>query len=238
MAGKKRVPARSKGPKEKKPEWLTKKQWITLGICVAAAVVLLVAYLLLRDLFDGSLKVADGVVQAEDGWVVVNNGTTDRPKYFKLGEVQPVDGYRLEEEDYLGDENVPAFYFYPEGESPVDSIGLLPAKGGAQEMAERAAASYGSFFTGAQTSQVAPREIAGKSGWGFTCAYESSAFSDEATQEENKPGRVVNLYFDAPHGVSVLISATASAADAASVADEAALLALMEPVVESLTIAG
>jgi hypothetical protein len=234
MAGKK-MPARMKKTKQVKEPMMTKKQWITLGVCVAVAVVALIAFFVLRDMFDGSLKVVDDAVQAEENWIFANTGTSSRPKYFKLGEIEPAEGYTLERQFYGSDERVPTFLFYPEGESPVKYISLLPASEGAKAVAEKVAASYGSFYTGAVTGEVTERQLAGHSGWGFDCVYESGLQLDE-TSGEGKPGRTLNLYFDAPRGLSILISATSEAEDAALVADEATLLALMEPIARALTI--
>ena len=259
MAGKKRVPARVKTKKEYKPQGITKQEWITIGIVVGVIAVLIIGYVLLRDLFDGSLKVTDGKVQAEENWIVVNTGTSSSPKYYKLGEVSPVDGYAMERQSLTGDENAPTFVFTPEGDSPLEDVTILAAKGGAEEMASKVLANYTSFLQNAVPGEVAQKTIGGRTGWSFSCDYdEVSTVTAEATAEPEatpaaetaepeataepetatRAARIVGIYFDAPRGMSILVTSTAKADDAAALPSLDEMYALLNPFNAGMRIEG
>jgi len=245
MAGKKRVPARLKVKKEYKPQGFTKREWITLGIVVGAIAVILIGYFLLRDYFDGSLRVEGGVVQAEEDWIVVNTGTSNSPKYFKLGEVSPVDGYAMTVE-HLSDQNVPTFTFKPESGGAIENVEILAAKGGAQEMAERFSDSLGSFLQSAVASEASQRQIGGRTGWAFSCDYENPVSQtaeatpapDAAAAPKVQAARMIDAYFDASRGLSIMVSITAKADDAAQLPSVEDMYAMLDPFVQGLTIDG
>jgi hypothetical protein len=276
MAGKKRVPARMKAKQDFKPQGFTKKEWITMGIVVAAIVVLIIGYFLLRDFFDGSLRTHGGKVQAEDNWIVVNTGTTDKPKYFKLGTVSEVDGYTLKNEHYSGDDNVPTFVYTPDEASAIENVTLLAAKGQAEEMAGKVSANYSSYLQGAVPSEVSQVTVGGRTGWAFSCDYQDTEAQPEATATPapeataaeatvaaeataapeatpaaeatvapeatpapvTKAARVVSIYFDASHSMSVLASITAKADDAAQLPATDAMYKMLDPFVKGMTIDG
>ena len=260
MAGKKRVPARAKAKKEFKPQGFTKQEWITIGIVVAVIAVLIIGYFLLRGFFDGSLRVSDGKVQAEENWIVVNTGTSSSPKYYKLGTVSPVDGYKMEREALTGDENVPTFVFKPEVESPAEDVTMMAAKGGAEEMASKVLANYASYLQNAVPGEVAQKTLGGRIGWSFSCDYEDvSTVAAEATpapeataeaeatpapeatpaaETATRAARTVGIYFDAPQGMSILVSASAKADDAAALPSLDELYAMLDPFIAGMRIEG
>ena len=268
MAGKKRVPARVKAKKDYKPQGFTKQEWITIGIVVAVIAVLIAGSFLLRGFFDGSLRVSDGKVQAEENWIVVNTGTSSSPKYYKLGTVSPVDGYAMAREALTGDDNVPTFVFKPEGESPAEDVTMMAAKGGAEEMASKVLANYASYLQNAVPGEVAQKTLGGRTGWSFSCDYEdTSAAAAEATpapeataaaEAEATPApeatpaadataepatatraaRTVGIYFDAPQGMSILVSSTAKADDAAGLPSLDELYAMLDPFIAGMSIEG
>lgn len=141
MAKKAKTSARSKGYRktEKKRPFLTKKEIIYLVIIVAAIALALILGFLLYD--DGSLDVVDGVVQTEnlDSSLIVNAGSKDEPKYFKIGEVGELEGYTRERTDGLGT-TYASFYYYPEDEaSDVEYLYVAP---GAKTPVSMAQTSY------------------------------------------------------------------------------------------------
>ena len=261
MAGKKRVPARVKAKKEWKPQGFTKKEWITIGIVLGAIVVLVLGYFLLRDFFDGSLRLSGGKVQAEENWIVVNTGASSSPKYFKLGTVSPVDGYALATEHYTGDDNVPTFVYKPETAGAIDNVTIIAAKGKAEEMAGKVAANYGAYLQNAVSSEVSQVTVGGRTGWAFSCDYEDPVIDAAATPAPEatpaaeataapeatpaatsapavKAARVVSVYFDASHGMSVLTSITAKADTAGQLPGVEDLYKAMEPFAGGITIDG
>lgn len=280
MAGKKRVPARMKAKQEFKPQGFTKKEWITMGIVVAAIIVVVVGYLFLRDYFDGSLRTHGGKVQADADWIVVNTGTTGKPKYFKLGTVSDVDGYTRKNENYSGDANVPTFIYTPnDTASAIENVTILAAKGQAEEMANKVSANYTSYLQNAVPSEVTQMTIGGHTGWAFSCDYQdtepaatatpapeasiapeaaatatvapdataAATVAPEATAAPEpsatpapvtKPARLISIYFDASHSMSVLASITAKADDASKLPSVDELYKVLTPFVQSMTIDG
>jgi hypothetical protein len=252
MAGKKRVPARTKAKQEWKPQGFTKKEWITMGIVLGAIVVLVLGYFLLRDFFDGSLRISGGKVQADANWIVVNTGTSSKAKYFKLGSVSEVDGYAMAT-DHLSDENVPTFVYTPETAGAIDNVTILAAKGQAEEMAVKVAANYGSYLQNAVASEVGQVTIGGRTGWAFSCDYEDpvpeatpapdATVAPEATPAATpvpavKAARLISVYFEASRGMSVLTSISAKADTAAQLPSVEDLYKAMEPFAKGITIDG
>ena len=253
MAGKKRVPARMKAKHEFKPQGFTKKEWITMGIVALAIVLAVAGYLLLRDYFDGSLRVKDGAVQAEDNWIVANTGDTLKPKYFKLGSVSPVDGFTMENERYPSDDNVSNFVYKPTGDSALDSVSVMAAKGGAEAMAQQYATTYSTYLQSATAGEVREVTVGGRTGWGFTFDYaptetEAAATATPAPEATIAPEatsapaaktvRSVIVYFDASRGMSVFASLTTKADDADKLPDTDSLFKALDPFVAGMTIDG
>ena len=114
--------AKSKGYRKavgKKP-YLTKRDIVVL--CLLLAVVA-VGAILLFTYDDGALKVKDGkIVDPGENWLIVN-GNARGHRYFKLGEVGEIDGYAMEAQPFVTDENLNQFVYTPEDEdSPIRSI--------------------------------------------------------------------------------------------------------------------
>jgi len=271
MAGKKRVPARMKAKQEFKPQGFTKKEWITMGIVVAAIILVVVGYLFLRNYFDGSLRTHGGKVHSDADWIVVNTGTTDKPKYFKLGTVSDVDGYTRKNENYSGDANVPTFIYTPnDTASTIENVTILAAKGQAEEMANKVSANYTSYLQNAVPGEITQMTIGDHTGWAFSCDYQDTepaaaaatpapeaSIAPDATAEATvapdataapeasatpapvtKPARLISIYFDASHSMSVLASITAKADDASKLPSVDELYKALAPFVQSMTIDG
>lgn len=68
-----------------------------IAFCAVALVVAVVVFFAIYR--DGSLDIVDGmpVIPEGENWIVANVGTQSDPKYFKLGQVQPLEGYALDE---------------------------------------------------------------------------------------------------------------------------------------------
>jgi len=191
------------------------------------------------------LEVVGGEAQAEDDWIVVNAGTRDNPRYFKLGAVSPAEGYTLEAEDISGDGNVPAFVYTPDGASAIEDVMVLAARGRAEELAGRVSASYASYLKGAVVSEVSRMVLGGRDGWTFSCDYDDADDPDAAAESDAaatpapaRPARMVLIYFDAPHGMSVLTSITAKADDAAQLPSVDEMYKALETVAQGMTIEG
>lgn len=136
--------ARSKGYRKsvKKP-YLSKRDILILAGVLAAIVVAVVLFNLLYD--DGSLDVVDGVAQVQgENSLLVNAGTANSPRYYKLGQLASVEGYALESAPAGVDENVREFTYVPEGESPYDEITVNATVNDADILSAATLAAYSS----------------------------------------------------------------------------------------------
>jgi hypothetical protein len=190
---------------------------------------------------EGALPVVDGKVQAEANWIIANTGTQDQPVYRKLGEVQDVDGYTMEAEANGGDSNAPNFYYKPAADSPVDDVRVMAANYDAKSSAERAAKGYAAYFKNGVSSEATEATIAGRTGWFFSCDFENAVATTatpapDATPAASQMVRMVSVYFDAPNGLSVVISVTTKPGDAAALPDVDSMTKLLEPFVQMLAV--
>lgn len=120
----KNTSAKSKGYRktvQKKP-YLTKKEIIITVSIIAALILAFVLFNIFYD--DGSLKVKDGVVQTSENSLILNTGSAKHPMYYKIGQLNDIDGYTLDSHAHGSDENVKEYVYYPEGESDIDLISV------------------------------------------------------------------------------------------------------------------
>lgn len=111
--------ARSKGFRKYKKETtgftVAEKRVMIFGLI--GLVVILACVIVIPDWIDniGVLKMVDGKVQGvEDNWLIGNYGSANAPKYRKLAEMAPAEGYvldRVEEGTSSSEERV--FYYKP-----------------------------------------------------------------------------------------------------------------------------
>ena len=163
MAKKAKTSARSKGYRrvEQKKPFLSKKEIIWLAAIVGAVVLAIVLFNVLYD--DGSLQIAGGraVVQNSENSLLINAGKGDNPKYFKVGEVGQIEGYRREWVENSADANLGNFRFYPEAEgSPLDYISVSGGKGTPQALATNVL--YSMAQSGFETTAIQETEIGGR----------------------------------------------------------------------------
>ena len=113
---------RSKGyRKSAKKPYLSKRDILIVVGVIAVIVIGIVLFNLLYD--DGSLDVVDGVAQVQgENSLLINAGSANNPRYFKLGQLADIEGYALESAPAGVDENVREFTYVPEGDSPYDEI--------------------------------------------------------------------------------------------------------------------
>lgn len=136
--------AKSKGYRKtvKKRPYLTKKE-ITITVAIVAIIVLgLILFNLLYD--DGSLKVVNGVAQAQGDSLIINEGTSRSPRYFKVGQLADIDGYSKESEPITSDDNVLKYTYTPAGESAIERVSVYAYGFSAQTFADATLASYSS----------------------------------------------------------------------------------------------
>ena len=223
MARKAKTSARSKGYRktEKKKPFLTKKEIIALVAIVAAIAVALILGSLLYD--DGSLDLVDGEIQTEnlESSLIVNAGSAEEPKYFKVGEVGDVAGYTRERVEGSGT-TYASFRYYPEDEaSPVEYLNVAP---GARTPAAMAQNSYLSYIGASSVLGVAPEgiqeiEIDGRQFYYIigTHEYHPSTVTEDGAAATDEPAAEASVEPAATEAAT----ATPEATQAATVAPEA-----------------
>ncbi len=128
--------------------FLEKHKW-HLAIAAGAVVLVIIAAIIISNItyYAGSLPVKNGVLEtAQENWIVSNGGTSERPRYFKLGEMATPEGYKATGAERLASLTLEqSTGFEPVDEaSPITSIYASPtAYNSADEIASLFASVYG-----------------------------------------------------------------------------------------------
>lgn len=216
-----RKPAYDPSKKPKKPP-MSKQNRILL---LAAAGVLALAVILFAIFYsDGSLpykKVVDGegakattrnvvVVPEGENWLIINKGTTTRPKYYKLGTLAIPDAYRLDTEWTPGsDPNVAQYHCLPVDEtSPLRYVHVQGVNKLPKDIASEARDSYTKFYAESETSDILTQDIAG-----MTATYFTSKFGAPDQNNVTEYFQSLTMYLPAPHDSCVLINVMAGIRD-------------------------
>ena len=199
--------ARAKGYRknQKKSTGYTEseKKIMTIGFLVIVLVI--VGVLVLPDWIESFslLKVKDGVVQGvEDNWLICNLGTSSSPKYRKLAEINPVEGFELADTSYITDANTPYFILKPTGDSAAQQMTIQAGNGSAQTLAEKYASSIGAF---AEVLEI----------WAVLVEYrmenytETEAETDSETETEPKTTQSPNDYTDTVEETDTVVDSEA-----------------------------
>lgn len=135
---------RSKGyRKSAKKPYLSKRDILIVVGVIAVIVIGIVLFNLLYD--DGSLDVVDGVAQVQgENSLLINAGSANNPRYYKLGQLADIEGYALESAPAGVDENVREFTYVPEGDSPYDEITVNANANAADILCAATLAAYSS----------------------------------------------------------------------------------------------
>lgn len=203
------------------------KKIMIIGFAVIAVAILCAAFL--PDWIESFslLKVEDGVVQGmEDNWLISNVGTSTKPKYRKIAEVDPPEGYALTKRDSLSSDENLTYAVYEPVESGIAQ--QLMAQAGSQE-AETLSASYSSIASlyGGEylyTSEVQQDTIDGKTIYTILVEYTMQTNTDTENPEYGYTQSAA-AYIDSPlDGRCVLLTANNDGADESAFADRDAML--------------
>lgn len=211
----------------KKP--IAKELKFGIIFCACALVLAIVLFAILYD--DGSLPVKDGYAVTEGNALITNTGTTSSPKFYKLGEVQGVEGYTLDTENIdLSNKMKQYTYNADDPDAPVSQYYVTGTnvdwKGSAQSVND----SYGGwagdiFISDVKTAEVGDHEIDY-----FTTATPIPEDSDEPVNQQ------LLAYMPGPRGRAVLTVLTAKIGqDRPELTDEE-LLAFLGKVYEGITL--
>lgn len=181
--------ARAKGYRknQKKSTGYTEseKKIMTIGFLVIVLVI--VGVLVLPDWIESFslLKVKDGVVQGvEDNWLICNLGTSSSPKYRKLAEINPVEGFELTGTNYITDANVPYFVYAPTGDSAAQQMTIQAGNGDAQTLAEKYASSIGAFAEVLYQDEVIHDTVGDREIWAVLVEYRMENYTETETETE------------------------------------------------------
>lgn len=221
------------------------KKIMIIGFAVIAVAILCAAFL--PDWIESFslLKVEDGVVQGmEDNWLISNVGTSTKPKYRKIAEVDPPEGYALTKRDSLSsDENLTYAVYEPVESGIAQQLLAQTAKGDPESLISTLSTNmsvYGGeyLYTGESTQET----IDGKTLYSTLIEYTmpantASNGSDEsegteateASETEKIYTQSAVVYVVSPlDGYSVVLTASNDGSDESAFADRDALLAFVK----------
>lgn len=209
----------------KKP--ISKELKAGLIFCACALVLAVILFFALYD--DGSLPLKDGKpVLGADNWLAVNTGTSSKPKYYKVGEVNPADGYTQDEET-VEQGTMRVYYFSPEdAESRVTSYYVTAIARDPKTNAETAKTNYGMFGEEMEIGDVKTAEVGGTEMYYFTTVAKAT--------EEAAASQQFIAYFAAPRDMTILTCINAEIPEAGQPMEEADMLSMMEEIVAGVTL--
>lgn len=221
---------RSKGyRKSAKKPYLSKRDILIVVGVIAVIVIGIVLFNLLYD--DGSLDVVDGVAQVQgENSLLINAGSANSPRYFKLGQLADIEGYALESAPAGVDENVREFTYVPEGDSPYDEITVNANANAADILCAATLAAYSSAENTVCSEQMSmdldgrevlyftyQREYADETADGSETTAEDDASATDGTAADD--ASTADDRSDATDGTATE-GASASTADDGTVADD------------------
>ena len=217
---------RSKGyRKSAKKPYLSKRDILIVVGVIAVIVIGIVLFNLLYD--DGSLDVVDGVAQVQgENSLLINAGSANSPRYFKLGQLADIEGYALESAPAGVDENVREFTYVPEGDSPYDEITVNANANAADILCAATLAAYSSAENTVCSEQMS-MDLDGREVLYFTYQREyadETADGSETTAEDDASATDGTAADDASASATddgtATEGASASTADDGTVADD------------------
>lgn len=231
--------ARSKGYRKTvtpKP-YLSKKEIAILIAIIAAIILGIVLFNLLYD--DGSLKVENGVAQVQgENSLIVNVGSSNNPRYFKLGQTAPVEGYTLVSEPVGSDENVTHSVYTPVEDSPIGEITVEAVTYKADLIASSIQAAYASA-EGGVCSDLAEADLDGRKVQYFTFHSTQPSKTEDSAEEPTEAETFTpsqNLFAFVPAGErSITIKVRVAAETEADYVDDSILIDALNQILPSLT---
>lgn len=256
MAKKKKIVRPQYVPKEERQKQQPKEpmsKGLKYGL-IAGACVLVIAIVLFAIFYDdGSLPSQDSVVVTEgDNWIVVNKGTNTSPKFYKQGEIEPMDGYVLDEN--LSDTDargIKTFAYAPEDElDPVKNYQVRGVNSKPEEIIESVYTSYGAWGSylydmhPIQTVTLDGREVTYFIADGMTVPEEEGEGEDTtaedttdeaASQESTQVTQEIICYVPSIRDTCILILLTVEITEDQPPLEEAELLAKIEEAISHIT---
>lgn len=181
----------------KKP--ISKELKIGIAFCAVALVLALVLFFVLYD--EGSLPMENGVPVVDgENWIITNVGDSSNPKYYKVGEVNPLPGYTAQSTEELTSDLTVHTYVPEDPDSNVVSYYVIGINSKFDSVAQSANANMRTMAGDMAISAVQRETVAGM---------EVDMFStNQAATEEASAQRQLLYYLPAIRNTSVLMSVT------------------------------
>ena len=192
---------------------------IFCGAALALAVILFLVF------YRGSdLPVRNGVVQREENWIVTN--LADRGKrYYKLGEVEALEGFEARDETSKSDKNETDFWYDPlDPDNQVKSYYITGVKNSPDKMIETVIPFFLGMYGEENISEAHVADVAGRESHYFFAEFESEAESGAQRTQ------ILNMYIPAARNASVLVSVSVNVTEEKPPLSDDALLALAEEI--------
>ena len=236
------------------------KKMIMIGLGAVVVIVLLIA--IFYD--DGSLPIKKGAVVTDGAqqmlsyaydeetglvaeepsefeedvlntnWIVTNLGTTKKPKYFKLGEVEVPDGYyRRQETNKRKQES--DFMFYEAGENADGKsyVYVSGMKGAYDDNAKNTLGYLPQYNTSNDVSEIISAKIGG---YDANYYYYTATDTDEDDPDITYYAQSVNCYLNAGRNRTICLMAFVRAESEEDYMDENELLAKIEAIAQCIKI--
>ena len=239
--------ARSKGYRNYKKEekGFSKGEIRTMIIGFAVIVIALICVLVLPDALEARhlLKVKDGaIVGAEDNWLIRNVSDTSKAKYRKIAEVNPADGYALDQSTGgVSDDLETMFYFDPTEDNTDAAAQEYYVIAGSGEYDTLVSNAYGYVgLLGGEIlnqSEIQNTEIDGRKASYFTVQFSVTDSSDEENPMTTY-NQMAYMYVDADIKDTCVVLCASNTGDSEDVfTDDAALVELLTNAVGQITMA-
>lgn len=174
-------------PREKKP-YLKKWEWIVVISVLGAAALGVCAYFIVQAALDDSLPVKGGkVVTDVENPIVVNEGTSSKPKYYLYGsyDFSPLDA-DVTVEDVNNDGNETGIYIYPRDDSYAYAF-LYGENADSQKTAENVQTNIGAMLQNGDVHDLTAftrNGVTGSAYW-YTFWNEKTDENGETVTDEN-----------------------------------------------------
>lgn len=205
MAGKK-IPNRQKTPPRKPKEAWRLSDKEKKGLIIGAVALALIVIIWVGMYNASALPInSEGNVTIPEGqnWLVYNEKTTSNPRYLKLGEVVPAEGYVLNEVTTISDKNEPVYFFKPEDETASRlTYGVLPGKKDYATLANNTVTSVSAMLVDATASEIKTAKLGGRDVAYYT--YSGGMANMEDAEKIDYYSKQMNAYASAANGKSVI----------------------------------
>lgn len=240
--------AKSERAKKAPKKPIARELKIGLIFCACALVLAIILFAVFYR--DGSLAIQDArPVMEGDNWIVTNVNASGDPKYFKVGEVDAVEGYTLTGEEIF--QSGRTFYDFraDDEQARIGSYYVTGINRAAETNAQTANSNYSMMWGSAMDiSEVRQTEIAGRTVDYFltetipaeqeeddTAATEDASTDAMIAEMQSQLQQQVICYVPAVRDTTVLVCATVDIGDDKPALAEEDLLAFIGQAVEQIT---